>query len=250
MAVDHKTSTLPVAVRVFPDPAVERDSGQAKFWRQPEGILLIHTQEVGRGFIGISRLIVGGEFAEESLFYHDLPRANVQAAKNYVASHAEKAGAGSSTRLRLLTRNEFLDIFFELAYKARCLVVGFILPIHLARLAFASAAARGFFAGGFSLTLWTYKDKKGRECPNGFRPRICVKYIDRRRSLIAFTARNSPDPDDLIPEGSLSGEPKPGYRFPGHFLDVRTFAFALSDELYSLEAACEAFGVHGKKHTP
>jgi len=246
MPVVHEISTLPVAVRVFPDLALERDGARARFWQQPEGTLVIHTQEVGRGFIGISRFIVDGECLEESLFYHDLPRADVQILRKYVASHALNL-----VRVRLLTRREFLETFYDLAYKARCLVVGFSLAVHLARMAFASAPARGFFVGGFSLTLWTYKDKKGRERPNGFRPRICVKYIDRKRSLIAFTARNSPDPDDLIPEGSPTGEPKPGYRFPGHFLDLRTLGFALADELYSLEAACEAFGVeHGKNHTP
>lgn len=82
---------------------------------------------------------------------------------------------------------------------------------------------------------------------NGFRPRICVKYIDNKRSLIGFTARNSPDQVDLIPEGSPSGKPQPGYKFPGHFLNLRTLAFALTDEGYSLEAACEAFGVETRK---
>jgi len=247
MPVDHEISTLPVAVRVFPDPGAQRQV-YARFWNQPEGILVIHTEALGRGFIGIYRLIVDGECVEESVFYHDLSRANIRILKKYVVSRATNSRAGAFTRLRLLTRREFLQVFYELAYKARCLVVGFSLPVHLARLSFASSSARGFFAGGFSFTLWTYRDKKGRERPNGFRPRICVKYIDRKRSLIAFTACNSPDPEDLIPEGSQSGEPKPGYRFPGHFLDVRTFAFALADELYSLEAACEAFGVkHGKK---
>ncbi len=251
MAVDHEISTLPVAVRVFPDPTAKRDSGRAKFWCQPEGILVIHTQEVGRGFMGIYRFIVDGQCVEESLFYHDLPRADVQNLKRYIATHVAEPHSGGLKQLRLQTRREFLELFYQLAYKARCLVVGFNLPVDLARIAFASAPARGFFAGGFSFTLWTYRDKKGRERPNGFRPRICVKYIDRKRSLIAFTACNSPDTEDLIPEGSQSGEPKPGYRFPGHFLDVRTLAFALADELYSLEAACDAFGVeHGKKHTP
>lgn len=244
MAVDPEISTLPVAVRVFPDFATERGSG-ARFWHQPEGMFVIHTQAVGRGFIGISRLIVDGEFVEDTVFYHGLRKKDVQILKRYVRAET------STGAVRLLTRREFLQTFYELAYQARCLVVGFNLPVHLARLAFASSPARDFFAGGFSLVLWTYKDKKGRERPNGYRPRICIKYIDRKRSLIAFTARNSPDPDDLIPEGSATGEPKPGYRFPGHFLDLRTLAFALADELYSLEAACEAFGVeHGKTHTP
>jgi hypothetical protein len=121
--------------------------------------------------------------------------------------------------------------------------VGFQLHVHLARLAFNTAPARGFFGGGFSLGLWSYFDKHGHERTNGFRPRICVRYVDRKRSLIGFTARNSPDQEDLIPEGSESGEPRPGYRFPGHFVDARTLAFALADELYSLESACNAFGL-------
>lgn len=251
MPVEHRISTLPVAVRVFPDSAAERDKGGARFWQQPEGILAIHTEAVGRGFIGIYEFIVDGKCVEERLFYHDLPTAKVRALKKYITSHYPQIHRGDFRQVRLQTRSEFLEVFYQLAYKARCLVVGFKLPIHLARLAFSSSPARGFFAGGFSLTLWTYKDKKGRERPNGFRPRICVKYIDRRRSLIAFTACNSPGPEDLIPEGSLSGEPTPGYRFPGHFLDVRTLAFALADELYSLEAACEAFGVaHEGNETP
>ena len=55
---------------------------------------------------------------------------------------------------------------------------------------------------------------------------------------------------DLIPEGSTSGKPQPGYKFRGHFLDLRTLAFALTDEGYSLEAACEAFGVEYRKQQP
>ena len=58
----------------------------------------------------------------------------------------------------------------------------------------------------------------------------------------------SPFQLDLIPEGSLSGRPEPGYIFRGHFLDLRTLAFALTDRGYSLEQACKAFGVeHGKQ---
>lgn len=171
--------------------------------------------------------------------------------KNYVARHRADTHAGGVNQLRLLTLREFLQLFFDLAYKARCLVVGFNLPVHLSRMAFDAAPARDFFAGGFSLGLWSYIDHQGRERANGFRPRVRVKYLDQKRSLIAFSARNSPDEEDLIPEGSPSGEPKLGYRFPGHFLNLRTLAFALSDETYSLKAACEAFGVkHGTKRAP
>jgi hypothetical protein len=104
--------------------------------------------------------------------------------------------------------------------------------------------------GGFSFCFWSYKDRRGRERPDGFRPRICVKHIDSNRSLIGFTGRNSPDQADLIPEGSPSRKPQPGYKFRGHFLDLRALAFALTDEGYSLQEACEAFGVEHQKQQP
>lgn len=234
--------TLPIAVRVFPDPLARVGHG-TRFWRNPEGTLFIHTQQLGNSqkLIGNYWFLVGGNCEEEGIFYSKhVSRTDLRNLRNFAARHS----------CRLLTQREFLQLFYELAYKARCLVVGFDLPVLFSRLAFSSAPARGFFKGGFSLCLWSYTDKNGRERLNGFRPRICIKYIDRKRSLIAFTARNSPDPEDLIPEGSQSGEPKPGYRFPGHFLDVRTLAFALADELYSLESACQAFGVeHAQKQT-
>lgn len=193
--------TLPIAVRIFPDPPVsEGDNHPAKVWREPEGVLVIHIPWAAKGrekLVGSYRFIVGGECVEEGLFYDHLPKNDVRVLKNYVAHHLPQ--------LQLLTRREFLQLFYELGYKSRCLIVGFNLPRILSRLAFDSARARGFFFGGFSHGLWTYTDEKGRERPNGFRPRICIKHIDQKRALIAFTARNSPDKEDLIPEGSTSG---------------------------------------------
>jgi hypothetical protein len=231
---------------VFPEPpSDDRERRSGKFWQQPEGILVIHIHSGANNrenLIGSYQVIVCRESVEEGLFYNDdLPKADVRALKDYAAHCVGGAVAGGVKQLQLLTRREFLQLFYELAYKARCLVVGFHLPHLLSRLAFDSAPARGFFAGGFSLGLWSYIDKRGRERPNGFRPRVCVKYVDEKRSMITFTARNRPDPEDLIPETSHSGEPKPGYKFPGYFLDLRTLAFSLTDQVYSLETACEAF---------
>jgi hypothetical protein len=51
----------------------------------------------------------------------------------------------------------------------------------------------------------------------------------------------------LIPEDSETGNHR-RIDFAGIFLDLRTLAFALTDRGYSLESACEAFGVvHAKK---
>ena len=45
-----------------------------------------------------------------------------------------------------------------------------------------------------------------------------------------------------------TGKPDEKYIFRGHFLDLRTLAITLIDRSYTLEKACEDFGVdHGKQ---
>jgi hypothetical protein len=244
--------SLPIAVRVFPAPVyTEENARSKKSWQQPEGMLVIHTEGTDDAarklFLGSARFMIAGQCVEECLFHGVLGKTALRSLKKYVERHPAETGAGGVKQLRLLNLREFNKAFYDLAYKARCLVVGSNLPFQLPRLAFYSASARGFFAGGFSLGLWTYRDKKGRERLNSYRPRLCIKYIDNKRAFIGFTARNSPEKSDLVPEGSTTGEPKPGYIFPGHFLDLRTLAFALTDEVYSLEGACEAFGIDYEK---
>jgi hypothetical protein len=244
---------LTVAVRVLPSaPEAKPDGRSMRSLLCPRGMLVIQT--AGRGgsteklTFGNYRFSVDGKCLEEGLFYSDdLSRRDRQALKDYVLHHNVNIGSADDHRLRLLTQGEFLDLFFQLAYKARCLVVGFELSRTISRLAFDCSPARGFYAGGFSFSLWSYTDRRGRQRANGFRPRVCVKHIDSKRSFIGFSARNSPDRADLIPEGSPSGKPEPGYKFRGHFLDTHTLGFSLTDEAYSLDAACEAFGVEYRK---
>jgi hypothetical protein len=240
--------SLPIGVRVFPAPIYAEGNTRArKDWCRPAGMLVIHTEggddAAQKLLLGSARLIVDGQCVEECLFHGVLSKSALRTVKKYVEYHASETCARGVKQLRVLNLREFNKAFYDLAYKARYLVVGSNLPFHLSRLAFASAPARGFFAGGFSLGLWVYRDKKRRERLNSFRPRICIKYIDNKRAFISFTARNRPDKEDLIPEGSATGEPQPGYIFPGYFLDLRTLAFALTDEVYSVAGACEAFGV-------
>ena len=149
----------------------------------------------------------------------------------------------------MITRRKFLDELYHGAYKGRCLLVAFNFPFDISRIASDFTTARGRFAGGFSFGFSSYIDKRGRERSDHYFPRIGIKQIDSKRSLKGFTARYSPDKADLIPEGSPTGKPEKGYIFRGHFLDLRTLAFALTDRGYSLESACEAFSVeHAKQH--
>ena len=196
---------------------------------------------------GSYRFIVGGECREEGLFFpKDLPEPDRQVLERYAAEHSAEA---TNSTLKLLTLQQFLSEFYRAVYKSPCLLVGFNLPFDLSRISRDSSAARGRFAGGFSLGLWFYIDESGNELENRYRPRICIKHIDGKRALKGFAARNGCDPEDLIPDGSPTGEPEEGYKFRGHFLDLRTLAFALTDRGYSLASACEAFEVkHGKQY--
>ena len=124
---------LPVAVRVFPyAPDVGTNRRQVSSWLRPKGMLVIHTAghsgSTQKLTMGIYRLIVGGQCLEEGLFYaDDLSRHDLQVLKDYVVRHNADTAPGTDQPLRLLTRSEFLDLFYQLAYKARCLVVGFSL---------------------------------------------------------------------------------------------------------------------------
>ena len=247
---------LPIAVRVYPEqPEEKQNNRREKPWQLPSAMLVFDTETrtdpTQRLTFGSYRFFLNGRCLEEGLFYaDDLSAKEREILERYVATHRAETAEEGGQKLRLLTLGEFLDRFYIAAYKARCLVVAFNHPFDLSRIAHECAAARGRFAGGFSLGIWQYIDKKGLKRANGYRPRIGIKQIDSKRALKGFTARNNPDQTDLIPEGSPTGKPERGYKFRGHFLDLRTLAFALTDRGYSLESACEDFEVeHSKQKT-
>jgi hypothetical protein len=129
---------LPVAIRVFPyAPDKENEHGPTRAWLCPRGQLVIHTlarsSSTQKLTIGSHRFIVSGQCLEEGLFYaDDLPRRELQVLKDYVLRHNANLAPGDNRRLLLLTHREFLDLVYRLAYKARCLVVGYDLQRNLA----------------------------------------------------------------------------------------------------------------------
>lgn len=194
--------------------------------------------------------MIDGRCVEEGLFHGDgLSSKEMATLRRYVAQHRQIGVAHKSSKLQLLTLREFLDdLIYKDFYKARCLLIAFNHPFDLSRIACDVALARRRFAGGFSLGLWTYEDKNGVVRRHAYRPRAAIKHIDSKRALIGFTGRLEPDEEDLIPEGSPTGKPEEDYIFRGHFLDLRTLAFALTDRGHSLESACDEFKVeHPKK---
>jgi hypothetical protein len=147
--------------------------------------------------------------------------------------------ASQTSGLPLIPASRFIhEVLTPRCYKRRDahLLVGFNLPFDLSRLASDWGEARGEHEGGFSFVLETYGDAERRR-ENPWRPRIAIKTIDSKRHLMGFTRP--------------AGEDRAWRRgFRGHFLDCRTFAFALTNESHSLASACEALGVeHPKQRT-
>ena len=247
----HHPSPVPLAVRVYPEPAQKKGKNKTrKAWRRPESMFVFDTETTvdatQRLLFGCYRFIVKGECQEEALVYaDDLSAKDLGVLQEYVNKF--RADTGHASELKLLSRAEFLKRLFTATYKGRSLLVGFNLPFDLARLGFDVASARREFSGGFSLGLWSYSNGKVPDRSDPNRPRITIKHIDSKRSLMSFTGRKETDREDLIPDDSRDGKPVKGYRFRGHFLDLRTLAFSLTDRGHTLKSACEAFGVERGK---
>ncbi len=259
MAAGMTPDPLKLAIRVYPEPLSD-ESGRKRqklcHWRRPYQMLVFDTEtrvDTAQALtFGSYRYYEHGKCLEEGLFYgDDLPRADRTKLETYVQRHA----AGTDRRLgvrelRLLSRREFLEKLYGVGYDGRGLIVGFNLPFDLSRLAVDFGDAKDKrFAGGFSLVLWDWEDGIGTRRINKFRPRIAIKHIDSKRALKGFTGTLDADPVDLIPEGSPTGEPQKGEKFRGHFLDLRTLGFVLTDRGHSLASACKAFGVEQEKLT-
>jgi hypothetical protein len=195
---------------------------------------------------GSSRLInqKGERVAEHLLAGETMTLEQRATIAQYAELHLEEVERIRRRLLRVLPREEYLrQVFWPVVLKGRGLLVGFNLPFDLARISVGCGEARGGrYAGGFSLTLATYR-KDGSVHENRHRPRIVIKSLDSKRALMAFTRYQEPDRVDLIPEGAEDGKPDAGYVYRGHFLDLRTLAFALTNRGHSLASACKAFGV-------
>lgn len=247
---------LKLALRVYPEPrseATRRKRRRLAHWRRPRWMLVFDTEtriDAAQALtFGSYRFFEDGVCLEEGLFHaDDLPNADRAVLQAYVKAHLAATDRRVGVpELRLLSKTEFLAKLYIAAYKTRALICGFNLPFDLSRLACKVSNARDRFTGGFSLTIWEYADDHGELREDKYRPRIAIKHIDSKRALKGFTGRLEPDATDLIPEGSTTGESDRSYGFRGHFLDLRTLAFALTDRGHTLQSACDAFGVREGK---
>jgi DNA polymerase type B, organellar and viral len=174
----------------------------------------------------------------EGIFHRDdLPRSQLKLLEKYKKNPSTLPSIElfpSQMELRLLSRSSFVSRVFWKSVRKGELIVGFNLPFDLSRLATISAPGdKGAWSLALS-SLWR-NPKTKRVVPNPKRPRIIV---NAQNSKMAF-----------IKLGSILH--KEEWLKEGRFLDLRTLTWALRNESFSLERACEAFHVGGKvDHKP
>jgi hypothetical protein len=136
-----------------------------------------------------------------------------------------------------MTVAEFVEnVFFRIGYDLRATIIGFNLPFDISRLAIKYGPARGrTMKGGFSFQLSS----------NRFWPNIQIKHLNNRVSLIRFTTR----PGFIPGRGMRNRKIKP-VRRTGYFVDVRTFAAALTSRSFNLASLANYLRTeHGKLDT-
>jgi hypothetical protein len=171
---------------------------------------------------------------QEGIFYRDgLASKDIRKILAYKQKHlADGLVNGADPELTVLSRAEFVERVFWESVRAGALIVGFNLSFDISRIATRWTAAH---KGGFSFVL-SHLSK--RQVENRYRPRIRIAPLNGVAEKIELTA--------------VRHKNEQARWRRGHFLDLHTLAFALTDSSYSLAGAIQAFGSESKKmaHEP
>lgn len=199
------------------------DKPDKQFYYSTDIILVFDTETTTdkeqKLLFGTCKIFISDKLLAVYLFYaDDLKTDDVKTIEQYALEND----------LTLMNRSDFVDrIFLPYVYNAKALCVGFNLPFDISRLAIRYGEARKSLKRGFSFVL----------SKNPTMPRIDIKSLDSKRSFYSITApRDKRD------------EEYEYYR--GRFLDLRTFAFALTSKSYSLESVAEDFDCISRKTHP
>ena len=176
---------------------------------------------------------------EEGLFYaDDLPGKD----RKTLHSHLYKAIPDVATfppRFPLYSQSEFIEqIFYPAMKRDGALVCGFNLPFDLSRLAVEwDKGGRG----GSDSRMWSFTMARySNDEENKNWRRVRIQPLDSKKAFISLVA-------EWIPEGR-----KKEWKREPDFLDLRTFAWALFNESFSLKTLCKQLKTRHQKrdHEP
>lgn len=143
--------------------------------------------------------------ASRGLFYADGPGvpAGVRERLETIAVQIARDSPEGSPRLEVLSQTEFLEVFYEVAYRQRGLVVNFHSPFDISRIARDARPARK--GSDFSFILWPKTRSgvpvlvDGKVIDRPYRPRITIKSLGSHKAAINFTSvRTTTGADDVL----------------------------------------------------
>ncbi|PYX34354.1 MAG: hypothetical protein DMG80_02515, partial [Acidobacteria bacterium] len=167
----------------------------------------------------------------EGLFYtDDLDAPQTNALRKYARSQNRKRTGINSPKLKLYSRDDFVEKVLHVAIQAGAAVCAFNLPFDLSRIAVEYRVARRAGGRGWSFVVSRYWDKKKRKwLPNSFRPRIQLRPKDSKAAFVRLAGGDKDQP----------------FR-SGRFLDLKTLAWALRNRSFNLKSACLEWKLPGK----
>jgi hypothetical protein len=175
--------------------------------------------------VGFYQLRKHDELIEEGAFYS--PETVSDGERQDLQTYCERRN------LTLRTVADFNQyVFVKYGYVRSATIAGFNLPFDISRIAIHHGPARGSMRGGFSFQL----------CPSRHEPRIQVKHLSRKASLIQFSAPWKQE----TPRGMRKRGLKVAHQ-NGHFVDIKTLAAALTSRSFTLESLCVELDVPTRK---
>jgi hypothetical protein len=196
------------------------------------------------GFWQFCRLRDGLYIVQEEGIFHDkrLTAGELDVLRRFARSTPADTSDDGYDRIRLYSREKFVEEVLGISIQAHAFIVCFNAGFDLSRLAVDWETAAN---GGWSLILSQWRDPGTRRlAPNKYFPRIVIKALNSKTSIIHSTRAPMCEPSEE--SGRMELWP------PGRFLDVRTLLWALRNKSYSLKSACEEFKTAHQKidHTP
>jgi hypothetical protein len=181
--------------------------------------------------------LVGSKYVcvAEGVFHRDdLPEPELKVLQRYRKDPPTLASVEyfpAQTELSLMSRATFVDRVFWNSIKKGELIVNFNSPFDLSRLAVWFRQGKKGTDWSLALASLWKNPKTGRIAPDPQKPRIV---IEAQNSKMAF-----------MKLGSIFN--KEEWKKDGRFLDMRTLGWALRNRSFTLNSACKAFKVKGKK---
>lgn len=172
---------------------------------------------------GYYELYFHGKLESYGLFYNpEIKKNELKILQDY----------SRNNNIKLLTLQEFIeDVFYPEIHVLNTICIGFNLPFDISRL------AKSFNSARREHNAFTFKLSDRKENPD-----IIIKHLNKNQAFIYFnTTFQKGIGNSRHEEGSLNF-------FKGHFLDLKTLTFALTNESHSLESVGKLFNAKIKKN--